>query len=236
MYLEEIVARSIMRINKRSLRGFNTIKTRKKKEKPTAAADSRTYANPVISGDWSDPGIVRVGEDYYSVRSSFGWQPGLHIAHSKDLIHWRYIGFSDTKNAFDRKHGITEPGIWGSDIGYNPNNETFLVYAPMGGHIRVFSAKKPEGPYKDGGRVTTGYDPGFFADDDGQIYLTKSGGEVHRLTPDGLRVDGEPIVKVAGGEGPEIFKAKGYYYYLISPGGTRPDLAVSRVQLRARDP
>ena len=58
----------------------------------TSNADSapeaaKTYTNPIIPGDWSDPGIVRVGEDYYSVRSSFGWQPGLHIAHSKDLIH-----------------------------------------------------------------------------------------------------------------------------------------------------
>ncbi|MBT8037081.1 MAG: family 43 glycosylhydrolase [Verrucomicrobiae bacterium] len=188
----------------------------------SAPEATKTYTNPIIPGDWSDPGIVRVGEDYYTVRSSFGWQPGLHIAHSKDLIHWKYIGFADTKNAFDRKHGITEPGIWGSDIGYNPNNKTYLVYAPMGGHIRVFSSKHPAGPYKDGGKLTRGYDPGFFADDDGTLYLTKSGGEVHKLTPDGLRVDGDPIVKVAGGEGPELFKANGYYYYIISPGGTRP--------------
>ena len=55
-----------------------------------------TYENPVIPGDWSDPGVVRVGENYYSVRSTFGWQPGLHIAHSRDLVHWEYIGFADT--------------------------------------------------------------------------------------------------------------------------------------------
>ena len=33
------------------------------------------YANPVIKGDWSDPAVIRVGEDYYSLRSTFGWQP-----------------------------------------------------------------------------------------------------------------------------------------------------------------
>lgn len=184
--------------------------------------DSKVYANPVIPGDWSDPGVVRVGEDYYSVRSSFGWQPGLHIAHSRDLIHWEYIGCADTENAFSRSHGITESGIWGSDIGYNPNNKTFLVYAPMGGHIRVFSAGNPAGPYKDGGRIVRGYDPGFFADDDEQLYLTKAGGEIYRLSADGLEADEVPLFTVAGGEGPEIFKRNGYYYYIISPGGTRP--------------
>ncbi len=186
------------------------------------SANIQTYTNPVITGDWSDPGVVRVGEDYYSVRSTFGWQPGLHIAHSKDLIHWRYIGFADTADAFGRPYGICEGGIWGSDIGYNPNNQTFLVYAPAGGKIRVFHAARPEGPYADGGVIVRGYDPGFFADDDGTLYLTKAGGEIYRLTPDGLAVDGEPVTKVAGGEGPEIFKHNGYYYYLISPGGTRP--------------
>src|SRR5688500_17587856 len=50
------------------------------------------YTNPVINGDWSDPAVVRVGEDYYALRSTFGWQPGLAVAHSKDLVHWRYIG------------------------------------------------------------------------------------------------------------------------------------------------
>jgi len=180
------------------------------------------YYNPIITGDWSDPGVVRVGEDYYSLRSTFGWQPGLHIAHSKDLVHWEYIGSADLENAFDIPHGLTGPGIWGSDIGYNPNNKTFLVYAPVRSEIRVFYSETPEGPYKDGGKVVNGYDPGFFADDDGTLYLTKTGGEIYTLTPDGLRINGDPIANVAGGEGPEIFRRDDYYYYIISPGGTRP--------------
>ena len=180
------------------------------------------YRNPVIPGDWSDPGVIRVGEDYYSVRSTFGWQPGLHIAHSKDLIHWKYIAFADIQNAFGLPHGITDAGIWGSDIGYNPNHKTFLVYAPVCGQIRVFYAENPAGPYHDGGPVINGYDPGFFADTDGSLYLTRTGGEIYRLTMDGLRVQGDVYATVAGGEGPDIFRRGDYYYYIISPGGTRP--------------
>lgn len=182
----------------------------------------RTYTNPVIPGDWSDPGVLRVGEEYYSLRSTFGWQPGLHIAHSRDLVHWQLLGSADTDNAFGLAHGITDAGIWGSDIGYNPNTHTFLVYAPVRGVIRVFHATDPAGPYTDGGVVVQGYDPGFFADADGALYLTRAGGEIYRLRADGLRVEGDVYAHVAGGEGPEIFRRGEYYYYVISPGGTRP--------------
>ena len=51
-------------------------------------ATRSAFENPIIVGDWSDPGLIRVGDDYYSVRSTFGWQPGLPIVHSKDLRHW----------------------------------------------------------------------------------------------------------------------------------------------------
>lgn len=185
-------------------------------------SESETFKNPMIPGDWSDPGMIRVGEDYYSVRSTFGWQPGLHIAHSKDLVHWKYIGFADLENTSDIPHGETDNGVWGSDIGYNPNNKTFLVYAPVRAQIRVFYSEDPAGQYKDGGIVVSGYDPGFFADDDGRLYLTKTNGEIYRLSEDGLRIEGPPIAVVSEGEGPDLFKRDDYYYYVISPGGTRP--------------
>src|SRR6185503_7859 len=72
------------------------------------------YTNPVIKGDWSDPGVVRVGEDYYSLRSTFGWQPGLAVAHSKDLVHWEYLGngFSSLPSIAT---GEVAGGIWGSE-------------------------------------------------------------------------------------------------------------------------
>jgi hypothetical protein len=44
------------------------------------------YQNPIIHADYSDPDIVRVGEDFYMTASSFNYSPGLPILHSKDLI------------------------------------------------------------------------------------------------------------------------------------------------------
>jgi hypothetical protein len=40
-------------------------------------------------------------------------------------------------------------GIWGVEMGYNPNTKQFLIYAPTrDGEIYVFNSDKPEGPYQ----------------------------------------------------------------------------------------
>ncbi|MBN1765076.1 MAG: family 43 glycosylhydrolase [Sedimentisphaerales bacterium] len=46
------------------------------------------YLNPIFAGDYPDPSILRDGDDYYVVHSSFEYYPGLLIWHSKDLINW----------------------------------------------------------------------------------------------------------------------------------------------------
>src|SRR4026207_847466 len=50
-----------------------------------------TYRNPIIHADYSDPDVVRVGEDFYMTASSFNAVPGLPILHSKDLVNWTIV-------------------------------------------------------------------------------------------------------------------------------------------------
>ncbi|MDE6036990.1 MAG: family 43 glycosylhydrolase, partial [Duncaniella sp.] len=50
------------------------------------------YINPIIDADYSDPDVVRVGDDYYMTASSFSDIPGLPVLHSKDLVNWTIIG------------------------------------------------------------------------------------------------------------------------------------------------
>ena len=45
-----------------------------------------SYINPIINADYSDPDLIRVGDDYYMTASSFCDIPGLPILHSKDLV------------------------------------------------------------------------------------------------------------------------------------------------------
>ena len=45
-----------------------------------------TYKNPVLHADYSDPDLVRVGDDFYMTSSSFNCIPRLPVLHSKDLV------------------------------------------------------------------------------------------------------------------------------------------------------
>src|SRR5262245_32456477 len=51
-----------------------------------------TYRNPILHADYSDPDVVRVGDDFYLVASSFNAAPGLPVLHSRDLVNWTIIG------------------------------------------------------------------------------------------------------------------------------------------------
>src|SRR5690606_40084324 len=49
-----------------------------------------TYGNPILHADYSDPDVIRVGEDYFMTASSFTAVPGLPILNSRDLVNWRF--------------------------------------------------------------------------------------------------------------------------------------------------
>lgn len=50
------------------------------------------YANPILPGDYCDPDVVRDGDRYYMITSSFQLCPGMPILESSDLVNWRTIG------------------------------------------------------------------------------------------------------------------------------------------------
>ena len=53
-----------------------------------------TFRNPIITGMNPDPSICSAGDDYYFVTSTFEYFPGLPIYQSKDLVHWKLIGYA----------------------------------------------------------------------------------------------------------------------------------------------
>lgn len=192
-----------------------------------ATAAPRLYSNPILPGDWSDPGLIRVGDVFYTVRSSFGWQPGLPIARSGDLVHWELVGHGFVAHP-KLLPGDTRYGIWGVELGWNPNTKQFLIYAPTrDGEVFVYFAAKPEGPYEVRSLgPNLGIDPGFFADADGRLYFITSRALIHELEPDGVtikravaQIDRTPYKLF---EGPAIFQHGGFYYLLFFDGGTLP--------------
>ena len=63
-----------------------------------APVDSE-YRNPILHADYSDPDVLRVGEDFYMTASSFNCIPGLPILRSKDLVNWTLVGHALTRQA-----------------------------------------------------------------------------------------------------------------------------------------
>jgi len=138
------------------------------------------YKNPILGGDYPDPSIIRVGDDYYLTHSSSEYYPGLLIWHSKDLINWEPVC-----NALHKNVG----SVWAPN--FVKYKDKYYIYFPAGGTNWVISAPSPEGPWNESVDLEVEHiDPGYVVGPDGKRYLYLSGGHLVRLTDDGLSIKG----------------------------------------------
>ena len=194
------------------------------------------YRNPVLRGMHPDPSIVRVGEDYYMVNSSFLFFPGIPISHSTDLVHWEVIGYGVTDEKWAEEHlGKLEGGrgFWAPDISYH--NGRFYICATLRNNDdapfiqtqMVTSSADPGGPYETPViHNVLGIDPSIFTDEDGRRYmLLNRGARIMEISEDGKELLSPPELIWYGHsghapEGPHILKKDGYYYCFLAEGGT----------------
>lgn len=181
------------------------------------------YVNPIFAGDYPDPSILRDGDDYYMVHSSFEYYPGLLIWHSKDLINWTPV-----TNALHKYLG----SVWAPDLVKYKNK--YYIYFPANNEIYVVWANSMEGPWSDPVDLKiNNIDPGHIADDNGKRYLYSANGGYAPLSDDGLSVIGETKHVYDGWkiprewsiecfcmEGPKLIKHGEYYYLTVAEGGT----------------
>lgn len=199
-----------------------------------------TYTNPIIYADYSDPDVIRVGDDYYMTSSSFSHFPGLPILHSKDLVNWRIISHAVTRYPIESftvpQHG---GGIWAPSIRYH-NREFCIYYGDPDYGIFMTKAKHPAGPWQSLILVCEAkgwIDPCPLWDDDGNAYLvhawarSRSGINsiltLHKMNSKGTRIldDGVTIFDGRAShptiEGPKMYKRNGYYYIFAPAGGVK---------------
>ncbi|MET0497719.1 MAG: glycoside hydrolase 43 family protein [Steroidobacteraceae bacterium] len=183
---------------------------------PSPAAAAR-YTNPILYADYSDPDVIRVGDSYYMVASTFHFSPGLPVLKSQDLVHWTLIGHVLSRLDFDPAYDLPGPlefddaterprsrepkghryaaGVWAPSIRFHAGR--FYVYfaTPTEG-VFMASATSPAGPWDPPVAVIAEpnlEDPCPFWDDDGQAYLVHSrvgAGPLvlHRMSADGRSV------------------------------------------------
>jgi beta-xylosidase len=189
-----------------------------------------TYKNPVLKSDFSDPELLRVGDDFYLIASDFHFST-MQILHSKDLVNWQYIGkvFDRLSMApkYDQMKGYGE-GTWAPSMRYHAGEFYIYVCTPYDG-LFMWHGKNPAGPWSDTvtvKAVSSWEDPCPFWDDDGQAYLVhsrKGAGPIiiHKMSADGTQLldDGQEVYRGPNAEGPKMQKRNGYYYISLPENG-----------------
>lgn len=87
------------------------------------------YTNPIILCDYSDPDVIRVGNEFFMVASSFNFTPGLPILASKNLVNWKLINYA-AENIPVARYGFPQnaQGIWAPSFSYH-NGIYYIVVA-----------------------------------------------------------------------------------------------------------
>jgi alpha-N-arabinofuranosidase len=209
-------------------------------------AQTTVLTNPILTGFYPDPSVVKVGADYYLINSTFAYFPGLPIFHSKDLKNWKQVGnvISRPSQMNFMGHRMTR-GLFAPSISYKDG--VYYVVCTLidkGGNF-VVTAKDPSGPWSDPTWLpeVNGIDPSIYFDDSKAYIIYNSDAPENKPLYSGhrtikifefdaakLKVVGEEKILVNGGvditkkpvwiEGPHILKTKDWYYLYAAEGGT----------------
>ncbi|MCH5302857.1 MAG: glycoside hydrolase 43 family protein, partial [Prevotella sp.] len=193
----------------------------------TADNGNGTFTNPLFYDEFSDPDILRVGDDYYLAGTTMHTVPGLVILHSKDLVNWENISycfdrfdFGEDRFSLKNHEEIYGQGIWAPCIRYA--NGQFYVFSNVNGKgLQCYTAKDIRGPWTHHNMKGNIYDLGVLFDDDGKVYAIHGYGTVKctELEPDmsGPKEETERVIIPEGngvGEGHHMYKINGMYYLI----------------------
>ncbi len=223
----------------------------------TSALSRRPHSNPVLPGFHPDPSIVRVGEWYYVVNSSFEYLPGIPVHRSRDLVEWELVGHVATRPG---QLGVAQApangGVYAPTIRHHDGLFHVVVTDAWGRGTLHFTAVDPAGPWSDGAVLCEvdgktplrGIDPDIAWDAEGVCYVTYCGldavveGAIAEAVHPGIqqvRVDLashralEPPRGLWSGTGlkfpeaPHLYEIGGRWYLVIAEGGTERGHALS---------
>ena len=228
---------------------------------PLAQAQKVTLNNPILTGFYPDPSIVKVGADYYSVHSTFSYFPGLPIMHSRDLKNWKQIGNVISRpSQMDFIGERMSRGLFAPAITYYKG--VYYVTCTDIDHDGNFvvTATNPAGPYSNPVKLpqVRGIDPSIYFDeatdkayvvynsdapDNKPLYPGHRTVQMYEFDYKNLKTIGEKKQLINGGvdiskkpvwiEGPHILKRNDWYILYCAEGGT--SVNHSQVALRSKD-
>ena len=135
-----------------------------------------TFSNPLFYDEFSDPDLIRVGDDYYLTGTTNHAMPGLPVLHSRDLVNWRHLSYAfdrlDLGPEFRLEDGeeIYGQGIWAPSFRYH--NGAFHIFSNVNGQTtQLFRASNPAGPWTRTALQRSFHDLSVLFDDDGAVYV-----------------------------------------------------------------
>jgi xylan 1,4-beta-xylosidase len=195
----------------------------------TADNGNGTYSNPLFYGEFEDPDVIRVGEDYYLAGTTMHMMPAVEILHSKDLVNWELAGYCtnrlDLGPAYRLEGGnIYGRGIWAPCIRFH--NGMFYVFANVNGAgLQVFRSQSINGPWEQN-QLPGRHDMSVLFDDDGKVYIISGAGApypIEEINPDlrSFKADApKRSLPERMGEGHHLYKINGKYVDIsCQPGG-----------------
>jgi len=182
-----------------------------------------TYTNPLFYDEFSDPDLIRVGDDFYLAGTTMHAMPSLVVLHSKDLVNWEFLSYAAAQLDLGPEYRLEEgkdaygQGIWAPCIRYNKG--TFYIFSNVNGRgLQIFTSTNPAGPWQRRTLERGIHDLSVIFDDDGRIYAISGYGEVHMVEfkPDlsGVIEGSERVIIPRGsamGEGHHFYKINGKY-------------------------
>lgn len=213
---------------------------------PTWKADNGngTFTNPLFYDEFSDPDLIRVGDDYYLTGTTMHAMPGLPVLHSKDLVNWTFLSYAVDRLNLGPEYRLEGgkdrygQGIWAPSFRYHKGK--FYIFTNVNGQTtQLFTATNPQGPGTQTSLKKSFHDLSVLFDDNGKIYVVWGYDElkIAELTDDltDTKEGTEKVIVPKGsgaGEGCHFYKIDGKYYIT----NTNYDPLCYQVCLRADKP
>jgi xylan 1,4-beta-xylosidase len=187
-----------------------------------------TFTNPIFYDEFSDPDLIRVGDDYYLTGTTMHAMPGLPVLHSRDLVNWEFLNYAENRLDFGPECRLEDgkdiygQGIWAPSFRYHDGK--FYIFSNVNRRkTQLYSSSNPAGPWSHGEMKVSLHDLSVLFDDDGKVYVVWGYDEIHlaELTDDltDLKPGTERVIIPKGsgaGEGSHFYKIDGKYFITLT--------------------
>ena len=208
----------------------------------TADNGNGTFSNPLFYDEFSDPDLIRVGDEYFMTGTTMHAMPGLPVLRSRDLVNWELMSYAldrlDLGPEYRLEGGkeIYGKGIWAPT--FRHHRGTFHIFSNVNGQTtQHFTATDPGGPWTRTPMKRSLHDLSVLFDDDGRVWVVWGYQDMRLAQLDATLTDIVPgtervlFAKDAGmGEGAHFYKIDGKYYIISAWYAGRMRLAAARAE------